>query len=224
MNSPGPTAARVTGQLLVMAKAPIPGQVKSRLCPPCTPRQAATLAAAALADTLAAVGATAARRRILVLAGAMPDPPGGFTVVPQRGDGLGARLAAAFVDTAAVGTPSFVVGADTPQLAAPLLTGALHRLETAEAVLGMAVDGGFWGLGLRDPRHAEVLRRVPMSTAQTGARTLAALTARGLRVVALPMLRDVDTIADAVAVAREIPGSRFAAALARLRLDVVDRR
>lgn len=210
MNPPMP------GQLLVMAKAPVPGQVKSRLCPPCTPRQAAELAAAALADTLAAVRATAARRRVLVLAGELCDPADGFDVVRQRGDGLGARLAAAFADTAKDGTPSFVVGGDTPQLAAPLLTAALHRLDSADAVLGLAVDGGFWGLGLQDVRHAEVLRDVPMSTPETGRLTLAALTARELRVAALPVLRDVDTIADAVAVGCQIPGSRFAAALARL--------
>jgi len=210
------------GQLLVMAKAPVPGRVKSRLCPPCTPHQAAALAAAALADTLAAVGATAARRRVLVLAGAMPGTPLGFKVLRQRGDGLGARLAAAFADTAEDG-PAFVIGADTPQLATPLLSAALRQLDTAEAVLGLAVDGGFWGLGLRDPRHAEVLREIPMSTTETGARTLAALHARGLGVAALPVLRDVDTIADAVAVAREVPGSRFAAALARLRPSVDNR-
>jgi glycosyltransferase A (GT-A) superfamily protein (DUF2064 family) len=60
------------------------------------------------------------------------------------------------------------------------------------------------------------LRDVPMSTAETGARTLAALTARGLEVALLPTLRDVDTIADAVAVAPLAPRSQFAATLARL--------
>jgi rSAM/selenodomain-associated transferase 1 len=203
-----------TGQLLVMAKAPVPGLVKTRLCPPCTPSQAADLAAAALADTLATVDATPTRSRILVLAGALGSVPPRFQVVTQRGNLLGERLAAAYADTARPGLASFLVGMDTPQLSPDLLSLALRALDSADAVLGLAADGGWWGLGLRDPRHAEVLIDVPMSTATTGTRTLAALTSRGLRVEALPVLRDVDTMADAVAVARQAPTSRFAAALA----------
>jgi rSAM/selenodomain-associated transferase 1 len=206
----------MTNQLLVIAKAPIPGRVKTRLCPPCTPRQAARLAAASLADTLTAVLATPATRRILVLAGVLRRAPAGVHLVPQRGNGLADRLAAAFADTALPGAASFLVGMDTPQLSVQLLTTALRRLAAADAVLGPAVDGGWWGLGLRDPRHAVALRDVPMSTAETGARTLAALTARGLEVALLPTLRDVDTIADAVAVAPLAPRSQFAATLARL--------
>jgi rSAM/selenodomain-associated transferase 1 len=205
-------------QLLVIAKAPVPGQVKTRLCPPCTPEEAAWLAAAALADTMGAVRATPTARRVLVLAGSLQRRPAGLSLVPQRGDGLGQRLAAAFADTAAAGTASFLLGMDTPQVSVSLLTLAQRRLATADAVLGLAEDGGWWGLGLRDPRHAEALRDVPMSTAETGARTVAALASRGLRVALLPALRDVDTIADAYAVARLAPRSRFAAALARLHL------
>ncbi len=211
----------MTGRLLVIAKAPVPGQVKTRLCPPCTPQQAAQLAAASLADTLAVVRATPAARRVLVLAGAAVAKPTGFDVVAQRGDGLAERLANAFADAAAGG--AFLIGMDTPQLSVGLLARALSLLDTADAVLGPALDGGWWGLGLRDPRHAEALRDVPMSTAETGARTLDALTARGLEVAQLPALRDVDTIADALAVAGQAPGSRFAAALARLQPVAVAR-
>lgn len=202
------------GQLLVIAKAPVPGLVKTRLCPPCTPTQAAELAAAALADTLATVAATPARGRTLVLAGALASIPPRFDVVAQHGDLLGERLCAAYADTARPGLASFLIGMDTPQVSSGLLSLALRALDTADAVLGLAADGGWWGLGLRDPRHAEVLADVPTSTATTGARTLAALTNRGLDVMALPVLRDVDTMADAEAVAHEAPDSRFALVLA----------
>jgi uncharacterized protein len=204
-------------QILVLAKTPVPGRVKTRLCPPCTPEQAARLAAAALADTLDAVAATPAAARILVIDGDFPAPPG-WTRVAQRGGPLGERLACAYADTAIAGTASLLIGMDTPQAGPELLGAAVAVLEAGgDAVLGPAVDGGWWALGLRDPSHARVLRDVPMSTADTGARTRAALIGRGLRVTGLPALTDVDTAPDAYAVASLCPaGSRFAAAVPEL--------
>ena len=191
--------------LLVIAKEPVPGRVKTRLVPPCTPQQAAALAEAALADTLHAVLAAPARRRVLVLDGE-PGPwlPPGFDIVPQCGDGLDERLAGAF---AAVHGPALLIGMDTPQLTPGLLA---VDWEVADAWFGPAADGGFWGLGLWAP-DAALVRGVPMSTADTGAVQRARLHAAGLRVAELPRLRDVDTAADAVAVARQAPRSRFAA-------------
>ena len=191
-------------QLLLIAKAPVPGRVKTRLCPPCTPEQAAAVAAAALADTLAALSATPAVRRSLVVHGAYPAPPG-WHVVPQRGDGLGERLANAFADTARPGVTTLLVGMDTPQL-------SLVDCPSGNA-LGLAEDGGWWALQLENPADASVLRAVPMSTADTGALTLAALQQRGLSMARLPVLRDVDTAEDAHAVAALCPGSRFARAV-----------
>src|SRR5205807_5507305 len=90
--------------IIVLAKAPVPGRVKTRLCPPCDPAQAARLAEAALVDTLRAVAAPRWDRRVLVLDGT-PGPwlPGRFEVLPQRGDGLDERLAHAFTDVGAGG-------------------------------------------------------------------------------------------------------------------------
>lgn len=88
--------------LLVIAKEPRPGRVKTRLTPPFTPEEAAGLAEASLADTLHAVAATPATRRVLVLDGA-PGPwlPPGFDVVAQCAGGLDERLAEAFAGCAA---------------------------------------------------------------------------------------------------------------------------
>jgi glycosyltransferase A (GT-A) superfamily protein (DUF2064 family) len=204
-------------QLLVMAKEPVPGRVKTRLCPPATPDGAARIAAAALADTLDVVSATPAARRVLVLDGGPVSVPPGVAVLPQRGAGLADRLAHAYADTAVPGIAGLLVGMDTPQVDPALLTAAADRLSTVDAVLGMAVDGGWWALGLRDPAYAEVLRDVPMSTARTGALTAAALRRRGLRLAALPVLRDVDTATDARVVTAGLAdraGSRFVAAVA----------
>jgi glycosyltransferase A (GT-A) superfamily protein (DUF2064 family) len=203
--------------LLVMAKAPVPGRAKTRLCPPCHPEEAAAIAEAALADTLDAVARCRADRRVVALDGAVGEwlPPG-FEVVSQRGPTFTDRLAAAWSE---MGGPCLQIGMDTPQVTAALLDGGLDALvDRAEAALGLATDGGWWALGLRRPLSS-VFAGVPMSTDRTGEAQIAALRAQGLEPHLLPPLRDIDTIDDAVAVAAEIPLSRTAASLA----DVIAR-
>jgi hypothetical protein len=199
--------------VVVLAKAPLAGRSKTRLCPPCTPQQAAALARAALSDTLEAVVATAAARRVLVLDGEPGDwlPPG-FTVVPQRGRGLDERLANAFDD---VGAPALLIGMDTPQVTPGELQEGLAGLAEpdADAVLGPAPDGGYWAIGLREADRRAFLG-VPMSTTSTCRAQRARLADIGLRVRDLPALRDVDRIDDARAVAALAPAGRFARALA----------
>jgi hypothetical protein len=197
-----------------MAKEPVPGRVKTRLCPPCTAVQAAELAEAALADTLEAVATCGAGRRLLALDG-RPGPwlPAGFEVFAQRGRGLDERLAAAW-DHA--GGPGLQIGMDTPQVTAGLLDDCLRRLATedATAALGLAEDGGWWALGLRRSDSA-VFLGVPMSTRRTGSAQERRLRDLGHDPVRLPRLRDVDHIEDARAVADSAPGIRFAAAYRR---------
>jgi glycosyltransferase A (GT-A) superfamily protein (DUF2064 family) len=106
---------------------------------------------------------------------------------------------------------------DTPQVTSEALDEALGLLAAGPntAVLGPAVDGGWWAIGLHRP-NPRVFLGVPMSTAYTGAAQRRRLRALGHRVVDLPTLRDVDRIEDAVAVAGEAPDSRFADAMARM--------
>lgn len=194
----------------VIAKVPEPGHVKTRLCPPCTPEEAARIAAAALADTVEAVRATGCARRVIALDGAAtPAITGDLDVIRQRGDGLDERLAALFDD---VGGPTLVLAMDTPQVTPALLESAVTRLRAGDAALGLARDGGYWAIGLAHPDPA-CLVGVPMHDERTGAAQLARLRSRGLTVSLLPTLRDVDTFDDAQLVAREIPGSRFAHAV-----------
>lgn len=215
--------------LLVLAKAPEAGRVKTRLCPPLTPAEAADLAAAALLDTLAAVRAVPGGRPVVALtghlgraarAGELAAALRGVPTPAQRGPDLGHRIAAAHRDTAALlpGVPVVQLGMDTPQVDPDLLAEAAGPLRdgAVDAVVGPAADGGWWALGLRDPRAATVIADVPTSRDDTGERTVAALRAAGLRVVLLPVLVDVDTAADAALVAREAPATRFAAAVAAL--------
>jgi rSAM/selenodomain-associated transferase 1 len=197
--------------LLVIAKEPLPGRAKTRLCPPCTPAQAARLAAASLSDTLKAVANTDASRKVLVFDGdATSWTPTGFELAEQRGMGLADRLAAAFEDA---GGAALLVGMDTPQLTAELLSRGLAALARADAVIGPALDGGYWCIGLQRPDR-RVFDEIPMSEPTTYRAQRARLKLLGLTVAELPPLRDIDTIDDARAVAIQAPHTAFAKALA----------
>jgi rSAM/selenodomain-associated transferase 1 len=215
----------IGAQLIILAKAPVPGRVKTRLTPPFTPQEAALLAEAALADTLEAGASASFSRHVLALDDQRATPgalraelPARFEVIPQRGGGLDERIAAALDDAyAAAPLPVVLIGMDTPQVTPGLLETVAQPLASgdADAVFGPAADGGFWLLGLRTP-DPELIRGVPMSETHTGQAQLDRLRAAGLRVRQVPELVDVDTVDDAVLVARQAPGSRFAATLAVL--------
>jgi glycosyltransferase A (GT-A) superfamily protein (DUF2064 family) len=197
-------ADHVTIQILVLAKTPVPGRVKTRLCPPWTLRQAADIAAAALADTITTVTATPDAVRTLVIDGDLPAPPGWRRIV-QRGTTLAERLAHAYADSWMPGLPSLLIGMDTPHLSVIDLVATGRALATSDAVLGLAEDGGWWALGLQDSGHAALLRGIRTSAPDTGTSTLEALRRHGLAVAMLPVMRDVDTAEDAHAVAGLCP-------------------
>lgn len=198
--------------LIVIAKECLPGKVKTRLHPPLSLEQAAELAAASLDDTLDAVTALPATRRVLAFDGAVaPAAAAGFDVVPQVAGGLDQRLGAIFDGC---NEPAVLIGMDTPQVSAAVLAPLFAAWpDDVDAWFGPAADGGFWALGLRHP-DGDLIRGVPMSQSDTGTRQLARLRAAGLRVRLLPTLTDVDHIEDAHRVAALAPHGRFAATLA----------
>lgn len=206
--------------VLVVAKAPVPGLAKTRLAASVGAGVAADIAAAALLDTLDAVAAAPVAQRVVAMTGDLVDACRGreiaerladFTVVPQHGEDFAERLVHAHSDAAKSGLPVLQIGMDTPQVSAGLLTDCGQALLGADAVLGMACDGGWWVLGVRDAAAAACLRTVPMSRPETGALTLEALRHNGISVQLLAELADVDTIDDIDTVRRACPpGSRFA--------------
>jgi rSAM/selenodomain-associated transferase 1 len=205
--------------LLVVAKAPEPGRAKTRLAATVGDRVAAEIAAAALLDTLDAVAATPVAARLVALTGdldAAANPVelhrrlASFTVIQQRGNNFGDRLANAHAD-AADAHPVLQIGMDTPQITAELLTRCARRLLSSQAVLGPARDGGWWVLGLQSPAAAECLRRVPMSRPDTGELTYKALRDEGVDVTSVELLADFDVVDDIAAVRAACdPASRFA--------------
>ncbi|HSB85839.1 MAG TPA: DUF2064 domain-containing protein [Ilumatobacteraceae bacterium] len=203
----------------VIAKAPVPGRVKTRLCPPCTPEQAADLAAAALLDTLDAVsGATRATsvRRVLLLDGVPPSwVPDGYDIVEQCDGSLARRLAHGFE----VLGPGLIIGMETPHAATDLGAGlsALHR---GDDVLGPALDGGYWAIGLGRV-DGRVFEGIEMSTSQTCAHQVARLESLGRRVTMMHQARDIDTFDDVRALAAADGWGR-ATELAKVLVGTID--
>ena len=203
--------------MLVVAKAPEPGRVKTRLGRDIGMDAAAEVAAASLLDTLETCAATGADCHLSLagdLDGAVRDGElgaalAGWTVHPQEGATFGARLADAH---SRVPGPVVQVGMDTPHLTTALLWHVATELATNDAVLGPAVDGGWWVLALRSPTSARSLHDVPMSTPTTYDDTRRALVGDGLDVALAATLRDIDTVADADAVAAQIGDGEFARA------------
>ena len=209
------------GRALVLAKAPVPGRVKTRLAATVGDEVAASLAAAALLDTLAVCAAAFAECHLAldgdlgeaVRADSLRAATSGWHLFAQSTGDLGARLAHAHQTVARTGDGAVVqVGMDTPPLTTHLLRAVADRTVAGTAVLGPAADGGWWVLGLADASGARALVDVPMSRPDTGDATRAALVGAGLRVQPAATLRDVDTAEDAAAVAVAAPHTRFAAA------------
>ena len=208
-------------RVLVVAKAPVAGRVKTRLGAEIGMATAADIAAASLLDTIAVC--TEAFRPdacLLSLSGDFADAVrgdeltraiDGWSVARQRGSTFAERLANAHVDVPP-GGPVVQVGMDTPQLTADLLAEVVSATDDHDAVLGPADDGGWWVLALRTPTAARSLHDVAMSTPTTYDDTRRALLGEGLDVGEASVLRDVDTFADAEAVAATVPGSHFARA------------
>jgi len=183
----------------LVAKAPVPGQVKTRLTPPLSAEQAAGVAAALLADMAGTALATGydvvcvATGDAAVIRCALPR---GLPVLRQRGDGLAERLANAQAELFAAGYERvLLVGADCPTLDVAYLTAVVAALDQVEVVLGPANDGGYTVIGTT--RSLPVLfRDVPMSTSRTAAATVARCRGAGLSLRLLPVRRDLDRAGD----------------------------
>lgn len=208
--------------LLVVARAPVPGRAKSRLGATAGHGAAARIAAAALLDTLETAEALG-WPLVVAMTGELGDAArteeiaavcARHRVVAQRGEDFASRLVAAHHDADA-GRGVVQIGMDTPQVSVDDLRRAAAPLEDHDAALGPAEDGGWWVLGVREPGWTRCLTEVTMSRPDTGAQTAAALERSGARVGRVPPVADVDTWADALAVAALRPGGRFAAEVAR---------
>jgi uncharacterized protein len=198
--------------LLVVAKKPIPGQAKTRLCPPLTYAQAADLYSCFLRDTLDIMREVP---RVRCVVGFLPDDAQGYfgqlapdmELACQQGVSLGDRLDHLLTEALAGGSQRAVImDSDSPTLPAEILSQAFDLLAGTDVVLGPTQDGGYYLIGMKRPQP-HLLRQVQMSTPRVLADTLALAEASGLSVCLLPTWYDVDTIADLYQLDGEITGS-----------------
>ncbi len=207
--------------VLVMAKAPRPGTVKTRLHPLLGPDGCAALQAELIRHTVEMTSSQGLRTYMAYAPGEGEDSLGDVhlpevRLMAQRGENLGQRLTSAVVEAFADGAgPLLVIGTDAPTLTGDHLTAALSTLEHKEVVLGPALDGGYYLIGMRHP-HVGLfgIDAALWSTDKVLEATLALATDGGLSVELLAPLRDLDTPEDATALLTDpVMPARIAALL-----------
>lgn len=214
----------------IMAKAPLAGDVKTRLCPPLTVAEAAELYRAFLCDKIEQVRSLEAASHVIaftpegergIFEGLAPD----FTLIPQRGADLGSRLAASFEYLFARGHAGvLLIDSDTPTLPTGFLSEALELIAKpgTDLVLGPSEDGGYYLIGLRTPRP-ELFAGVPWSTPAVLLETVRRARDLGLDVAWLPLWFDVDTGSDLTRLRASLGATGAASARhTRLFLDARD--
>jgi len=193
--------------LVVMAKAPREGEVKTRLLGALSPEEARRLYVAFLSDTFALMEDVMEEREGLSLA-LCYTPEGeeeafeevereGSLMIPQRGEGLGGRLANCFADFFALGFETVVViGADSPSLPGEYVFDAFECFETDDdVVIGPTEDGGYYLVGMRK-LQTRIFEDIPWGGGGVLNATLDRAKEAELNLTLLPEWYDVDTPED----------------------------
>jgi len=190
---------RMKKALIIMAKEPLSGQVKTRLCPPYTVEEATQLYRCFLLDTFDLVSGL---RGITVFVAYFPlaaegvfraMAPPTFELMPQRGSDLAERLSNAFEQLFPSGYERVVaIGADSPTLPPAYIERSFQLLARADLVLGPSADGGYYLIGMK-ASHPELFQGVAMGTERVFRETLERARQASMRVSLLPSWYDVDT-------------------------------
>jgi rSAM/selenodomain-associated transferase 1 len=213
---PWPHRRNAERALIIFAKAPIPGEVKTRLCPLLTPDEAATLHGSMILDMLERTGSrtqsrgSAAFDRFL---GCAPSADHVFfkimeerhhvRLLQQTGEDLGSRMREAFRTVFELGYQKVVlIGTDVPSLSTDLIHQGFDLLSSHNVVLGPALDGGYYLIGLQK-LEGNLFTDIPWSTDRVCTSTQEKARTLQLSLGLLPLQRDLDTVEDVLAVQRE---------------------
>ena len=185
--------------IVLFAKAPRPGRVKTRLIPALSAEDAAALYEAFVRDMWERLRVVAPDSCFLYSDTAWPpyvELAGARRVALQRGGDLGEKLLHGFEELSAQGYGrTLIVGSDSPTLPADYLRRGLDLPASKDAVLGPTFDGGYYAVGCRVP-EAAMFSQVAWSTSATLAHTERAFEGIGWSMERLPPWYDVDTIDD----------------------------
>jgi len=204
--------------LAVMTKAPQAGRVKTRLTPPLSPEEAASLNICFLRDTAAAISCTTELGVAIGVAVYTPHGseaaysgilPEEFILVPQRGDAFGERLMAATDDLLQLGFDSVcLINSDSPTVPDTAFTEAVEFLSHPDdcVVLGPSDDGGYYLIGLKKNYH-RLFQQIDWSTRRVLEQTIAAAREINLPVHLLPIWFDVDDRVTLSRLCNELLGS-----------------
>jgi len=190
--------------LVIVAKDPVPGKVKTRLLPQLSPAVAADLYRCFLLDRISEINALNGVDRAIAY-----TPEGarktftalaldGFKLFPQRGKDLGERLNNIFLEKLALGYNAVsIVDSDSPDLPNSIVEESFQLLlsKQAEVVFGPCHDGGYYLVGMQKP-HPELFRNIPWSTDNVLSTTLEKAKKMGLNVKMLSYWNDLDTFQD----------------------------
>jgi uncharacterized protein len=190
-------------KLLVFAKAPLPGQAKTRLSPPLTAEEAATMAEAFLLDTLEMIEAAKLNADIIIYYTPKTAAnyfshliSGYWQIKPQQGRSLKMKIANALsVETGKNNQPVIIIGTDSPTLPPHYLTEAFEMLCRVDLVVGPATDGGFYLMGL-NRFYPELLKPVILSKPESCKQLLESAARIGLTFKKLPEWYDIDRFED----------------------------
>ncbi len=219
--------------IVIMAKTPVPGNVKTRLCPPLTPEESASLYAALLEDTVHKVDRIQNVEKFIALdsdpllfdgvmrIGALPLP-GTYTVIDQGKGDLGERINRILEILFKSFDRVLVVGADSPTMPYEVLELAIDGLSDHDVVIGPSQDGGYYLLGLRG--HFERLfDHIEWSTDVVLQQTLGRIRTGNLTVKQLLTWYDIDTTADLLRLANELRENRSDAPATSTALNVINK-
>ncbi len=187
-------------KLIVFCKEPAPSKVKTRMVPPLTHIQAAVLYDSFLKETLRLCSKTSGVQKILCF-----HPPkssryldtlidSSWDMQPQVGKNLGERLAHA-LETNLKGGPALIVGTDCPSLPKDFIYAAIKALNHHKIVLGPAIDGGFYLLGLKSYYHG-IFNNISWSSQKTLGDLLRNIGSQKIKPFMLPRWYDIDDIED----------------------------
>lgn len=189
--------------IALFVKPPIPGRVKTRLARDIGDEKACAIYRALADQTIRQIQASGIPLALFFDGADSELLPSAWRqtaqlCLPQEGTDLGARMAAAFQGLFAEGNQQVVlIGSDIPGITARYLQQAFELLAVNQMVIGPAVDGGYCLIGFNQKQFtASVFQNIPWSTDQVFKLTMQAAKQAGLTVGLLPVLRDIDTVAD----------------------------